>query len=350
MALQREQARGLGLLEELRVQRFVPQAERDVHARAAHPVDRVRVETRAVDVVVEHLRLGGVDLAEVLDAALLRHPLEHQAREVPAERVRRVQHRAFLRLRRIVQDRRQRRRAAREQVVAHDHHHQAGGADVLLRAGVDDPVLRDVDRAREDVRRHVGHDRHAGRVGQVVHLDAADRLVRRDVDVGSLRVPRIPVGQAQELRRFARAGDAHRAGRLRFLRGLLAPGARDDVVGTAAGGEVHRDLREMQRRAALQEQDLVVVGDGHQRAQVALGFLGERDEVLAAMADLHHGSACAAPLEHLVARLREHGFRQCRRTRAEVVAAGHLTLRWFSARSATGDHRFASTTHGMSRS
>jgi hypothetical protein len=62
---------------------------------------------------------------------------------------------------------------------------QPGRADVLLRAGVDQAVARDVDRPRQDVRRHVGDQRHGAGVRRPVVLEADDRLVRADVDVGA---------------------------------------------------------------------------------------------------------------------------------------------------------------------
>src|SRR5687767_285861 len=118
MALEREQARLLRFGEECLVERFVAQAERDVHARARAFLDRVRIEPRAVDRVVEQRGLFGADAAHRLDPAVFLHPLEDERREVPPERVRRVEERALLRVRGVVEYPRQRLRAALEQVVA----------------------------------------------------------------------------------------------------------------------------------------------------------------------------------------------------------------------------------------
>ncbi len=66
-----------------------------------------------------------------------------------------------------------------------------------------------------------------------------------------------------------------------------------------------RDRRELRRGAALQEQHLVVRGNGEQLAQIGLRLLGDPDEGLAAMAHLHDGHALPVPVEHLVAQLFE---------------------------------------------
>ena len=84
---------------------------------------------------------------------------------------------------------------------------------------------------------------------------------------------------------------------LRFLQRLLRPGAGDDVVGGRARREqVHRHHRELQRRAALQEQHLVRRRNVAERAQVGLGPREDVLEGLRAVADLEdrHADARAA--------------------------------------------------------
>ena len=111
---------------------------------------------------------------------------------------------------------------------------------------------------------------------------------------------------------------------LGLLHGLLAPVARDDVVDDRAGRrDVQRHGRELQRRAALQEQHFVIRGHAEQLAQVALRLRGELDEVRAAMADFHHGHAAAAPVEQLRLRTAQNRLRQHRRPRAEVEYTLH---------------------------
>jgi hypothetical protein len=52
---------------------------------------------------------------------------------------------------------------ALEQVLAGDHQRDARRAQVLLRARVDQPVLRHVDRPAEDVARRVAHEERPAR-------------------------------------------------------------------------------------------------------------------------------------------------------------------------------------------
>ena len=66
--------------------------------------------------------------------------------------------------------------------------HKPGGTDVLLRAGVDEPELRHIDRAAtgcvEDMSATSGTPPLSGTYGK---LDAADGLVRRVVHVRGAR-------------------------------------------------------------------------------------------------------------------------------------------------------------------
>lgn len=54
---------------------------------------------------------------------------------------------------------------------------RTGGADVLLRAGIDDAKLGDIDGARNEVGAHVGDERHGADVGHGLELHALDGLV-----------------------------------------------------------------------------------------------------------------------------------------------------------------------------
>src|SRR5690606_24531836 len=62
------------------------------------------------------------------------------------------------------------------------------GTDVLLRAGIDETEARHVHRSRQDVRGHVGYQRHAAGLGNLVELQAVDGLVRGVVYVRGIAV------------------------------------------------------------------------------------------------------------------------------------------------------------------
>ena len=154
--------RGLGA--ERLVEIGLGQRERHVHPRTGVFRHRALVELRSLDEAVEPLGLGTIARLHGLEAALLLEPLEHQAGEVPAEGRRRVEHGAFIGHGLEVPHRRRAWARLADQVVAHDHDADARRADVLLRAGVDEAELRDVQRSRQDGRGEVRHQRHVADV------------------------------------------------------------------------------------------------------------------------------------------------------------------------------------------
>src|SRR5437773_1684227 len=119
-------------------------------------------------------------------------------------------------------------------------------------------------------------------------------------------------------------GNVHVAEALRLLDRLLRPFAGRDVIGCAlAVQQIHRHLGELQRRAALEEQHPVVLRYREQLAQILLGFGSYADELLAAMAHLHHRHAAAVPVEDLVAGAGKDFGGEHRRPRAEIENTGH---------------------------
>ncbi len=326
MALELNHALGLGALEELFVQRGILEREGHVHARTVLLAHRVGVEARRIDAVVEHFRLGDVLLFHGCQAALLLEPLEHQASDVDAIGRRRVVHRVVVGVGLVVEHGLRRGNALADQVVANDDDGQPGRTDVLLRAGVDQAVLADIDGLRQDVRRHVAHQRHVPGVRRPVEFDAADGLVAGVMHVGGFLVE-LPVLLRRRIGEFAvlAAGDdidlAEGLGR---LDGLLRPLAGMHVVGTGlAGQQVHRDHLELQRGAALQEQHLVVGGNCQQFAQIGFRLGVDAHVFLAAMAHFHHRLAAAVPVEQFVGGLLENDLGQCRGSCAEIEDACH---------------------------
>src|SRR5690349_8429748 len=69
VALELKQAALLGLLEEFLIEPRIPQAERDVHARAIVDGHWAGIEAACVEQVVEQLRLGDIDALHALQAA-----------------------------------------------------------------------------------------------------------------------------------------------------------------------------------------------------------------------------------------------------------------------------------------
>ena len=73
-------------------------------------------------------------------------PLEHQAGDIDRVAGRRIEHRIGLGLRLVVHHARRALGHLADEIVAHDGDRQARGADVLLRTGVDQAELGDVER------------------------------------------------------------------------------------------------------------------------------------------------------------------------------------------------------------
>ncbi len=215
-------------------------------------------------------------------------------------------------------------RAASRKLFFTSTTHTPARADVLLRAGVDQRELRHVHAPPHEVARHVADQRHGAHVGPVMPLGPEERVVARQVHVGGLGVELqlVLAGDAGvALVDLGRRGDAGLAHALGLLEGLLGPAAGHDVVRAPAGGEVvHRHHRELHARAALEEEHLVVGGDGEQLA-------GQRDRLvvhglvrLAAVAVLHDRHARALEVDELALRALEGGEGEAGGAGVEVVA------------------------------
>ena len=124
---------------------------------------------------------------------------------------------------------------AGDQVVPDDDKGETSWADVLLRASVDNAVLRPVDRLRAEVAGHVGdEDLSSGHlvVSELVELEALDGLVVTVVEELGLGVD-VPVGWLGN--RCVSVGCVacdlvSGAVLLRLFDGALRPSARSQIV------------------------------------------------------------------------------------------------------------------------
>ena len=148
-------------------------------------------------------------------------------------------------------------------------------------------------------------------IGQLVPRHAVDRLVLADVDVvgvlGDVQIGAI--GDVAVILILGGGSHDDLAVLLGLGNGLLGPRARLDIHGLAVLHQVPCHGGELQGRAALDEQHLVVVGDVHQLAQVGLGLVHDLLEHLGAVAHLHDAHTAAAVVHHLVADLLQHRLR-----------------------------------------
>src|SRR5262245_59575305 len=188
--------------------------------------------------------------ADVVD-----QPFEDEAADVDRVAGRRVVHRTTFGQVAVVEHGGQVVGYALQQIFADDDHGRARRAGVLLRAGVDQTVFRHVDRAADEIGRHVADERDVARGGLFIELDAEDRLVRSEMDISGAYVQfdLFGPGQAIEIGAGGRRGFANRAAFLRLFERALAPTAGENVIGALAPGlQIHRNHSELQARAALQ--------------------------------------------------------------------------------------------------
>ena len=179
--------------------------------------------------------------------------------------------------------------------------------------------MLNLERLRQKAARDIGDQRHIAASGKLVVHGAKDGVVLADVDVvepvarGLGGNARVDVGHGGTAVEIGVLGAREQHG-LAVLGGLfvclVGKVAGNDVAGAAAAHEVHGDARKLQRGAALQKQDTVVVGDAQQAAQGCLGVVDDLLVHARSMAHLEHGHAATAVVHHLVGDLGEHACRQ----------------------------------------
>ena len=326
MALQVDEACGLGFLDELGVQILVAGDEGDVHQGAVLLADGALEELGAVQEIIQDGGLLLVVLLHCLQAALLLQPLEDLAADVDAVSGRSVVHGAVVGVGLILQhgggagD-----GVLGDQVLTDDDDDHTGGADVLLNAAVDDAVLGNVHGLGQEAGRHVGNQELALGIGQGLELGAVNGVVLADVDVVGI-LGNGQVGAVGDVGEGSILGGSDGVGlaiELGFLPCLLGPLAGDDVVGNLVFHQVHGNHGELLVGAALEEQDLVVIGNVHQLPQVSLGLVDDALVGLGTVAHFHDGHAGALVIEHLGGNFSQNFLRQNGGTCGKIVNSGH---------------------------
>ena len=326
MTLQVDEVPCRRALDELGVQLGAGRGEGDVHAAAGIRPGGGAIEIAVVQRVVEQLRLFDVHLLDGLDTALLLQPLHAQSGDVDGVGGRGIQHAALLVHDLPVHDLGGGGHGPAQQVAADDHDGQARGTYVLLGTGVDHAEAADIVDLAQDVGRHVRHQRDLAGLGQGRIAGAVDGVVGGDVEI-------IRVGI--ELRGVQRGN----VGVLVVLGGrhhvhlAVLPGLHQRAVGkiaavhvvsrAAAGHKIHRDGRELARRAALQKQHRVVLGNVHQLAQGRLGLIEDGLILLGSVTHLHDVHAGVAIAQHFPRRLLQYLLGHGGRTGGKIVNALH---------------------------
>ncbi len=199
--------------------------------------------------------------------ALANDPAQHQPGDIQREGRWRVEAALLHGLHLVAERRGQAATRWPEQILANDHQAQSGYAEVLLRAGVDEPEALDGNRSREEVRRHVRYQRHR-QFGEVRHLQAVAGFVAGDMAIAGVRVasPSCDGRQSREATGCATGDDVHRRVSARLADRLVRPVAAFQVIGRLPRfQQVERQQTELRRGATLHEQHPVVVRNRQQR-------------------------------------------------------------------------------------
>ena len=326
MTLEVDKTRRGGFLDEFRVKVGVAGDEGDVHHGTVFFVDAVAEQLGGIEIIVKQLRLGGVALLHFFKAAEALDPFQNELADVDGVAGRGVEQGTGSRLLRVVDDRRGHVARVAEQVFAHDEHGETGRADVLLRAAVDETEFGHVHRLGQEAGGHVGKQRHVAGVGDVVIGRAVNGVVEADVNVigFGVKILAFQLGDVRERILFGAGDHAHVTVFGRFFVSLGGKLAGENVIGLfVLVHEVQRDAGELRRGAALQEQNLVIVGDVENLAEQRFRFLNDLFKHLGAVRHFHHGLAAALVVQHFRRRAVENRFGQHGRTGAEIEYSCH---------------------------
>jgi len=210
-----------------------------------------------------------------------------------------------------------------DQILTDDDHHHAGRAYILLHTGVDHAIVGDIAGLGEEHGGLVGHQDMALGIGELIPGDAVDGLILADVDIvgilGNVQVG--AVGNIAEILILGGGGHNDLTVLLSLGNGLLGPGTGLYIHSLAVLHQVPGNGGELQGGTALDEQDLVVIGNVHQLTQVGLGLVDDLLEHLGAVAHLHDAHTAAAVVHHLVTDLLQDGLRHHGRTGGKVKSA-----------------------------
>ena len=88
--------------------------------------------------------------------------------------------------------------------------------------------------------------------------------------------------------------------------------------------EIHGNGSELLGSAALEEEDVIVIRNGHEVAEVRLSIFDDLGEGGRTMAHLHHGHAASVVIQHARLGFAKDLFRQYGGTRRKVIDTCHL--------------------------
>ena len=160
-----------------------------------------------------------------------------------------------------------------------------------MRSCVDKVKILDVHLARKNVAGHIADNGNI-KLGEILVLGAVNRVVGSEVYIRSIGAEREFLRNVAVV--FVGAGSSliNLAVEFSFRHGLLGPDAGVDISGVFFSVEVSSCHQKLGAATALDEHNLVVLGDFHQLAQQLFCFCVQGSVFVAAMAhfnDAHAG-------------------------------------------------------------
>ena len=320
-------ASSLRLSDELLFHFLVTDDKRHIHQRAILRTDSALEHLALIEEIVKDLCLLFVVCLHAFEAAHLLDPLEHLTADVDAVARRRIVKGTVVSLDLPVAHSRSllERRTVSDQILTDNNNLHACRADILLNAAIDNTILRHINRLREEAGRNIGDKDVALCVRQFLILCSINRIVFADIHIVCI-LRNIQIGAVRNIgeglvRRRCNLNDF--AVLFSFLSSLLCPLAGDDVCSLAVSHQVHRNLCENQRCAALQENDFIIVRNVHQFTKICFCFVNDLLEHLGAVAHFHHAHTAAAVIHHFLCCFFQNFFRKNSRTSTEIINSAH---------------------------
>ena len=251
--------------------------------------------------IIEHLGLHLIDLLNAGQAAQFLQPITHQAQNVDTPTRGRILHGIVIRLDLPIQHHRSLRHCMTQQILAHDDDGQTRRCQILLCTCVDHAVLAHVYGLTANIGRHIANDGHITGFRHGLPLGAVNGVVGAIVKISRIGPHRQCIGNIAVVCVLGRT--CHR--RITVALSLFPRGggkvAGEGII--CLSGQTHqvqRDGGKLGGCTALQEQNLVVLRNLHNRTKFRLGFVKNLGVNFGTVAHFHNGHATAAVIEHFL--------------------------------------------------
>ena len=188
MALEFNKPLGGGFGGKSGLQFSVGQAESHIHAGPVPGLGVATEELGRVQLVIDQPGFVLVQTFHLFQAALFSKPFDHQTEDIDRKHRRRVIGRMSLGVDAVIEHGGKAIGAAGKQAVSNQHQRDPRRPQILLRAGVDQTVSRDVDGLAEDVGRKVRYQGNAVYLRLRGPFGPVDGVVPGEVHVISLGV------------------------------------------------------------------------------------------------------------------------------------------------------------------